>query len=108
MFVYHELDKKKFVRSSVEGATVEVIGVKNIHVLQIIGGVEFINLLRDLGYARKRRTNFVPLSKAQRAGAQVEFEAGTTKMRVSRNDHVPRTGDSLSKVITELSGMKPI
>lgn len=108
MFDYRALSKAEYVSAACEGGQVRVVGIGNIRVRQIINGQENITLLKDVGYAPKCRTNLVAMGKAQRAGVNINFPAGSTKFMATHQGKLVMIGDSATTGITELTDMAPV
>lgn len=96
------------MKAACEGGKVYVVGIGNIHVRQMINGIENIIMLKDVGFAPKCRTNLVAMVKVQRAGVSINFEGGGIKFTATHKGKVVMICDSRVTEITELTDMVPV
>lgn len=105
---YKSLSKGEHVNAACEGATVDVVGVGNVKVSQMIDGKKMTTLLQDVGYAPRCRTNLVSLTKAQRAGVGIYFEPDTMNFTARYGNRKVMVGEGSTIGITELTNMKGV
>ena len=108
IFDYRPLKNVEFVNGACEGGLVNVVGIGNLRVKQVINVVENECILKDVGYSPKCRRNFVASTKAQRASINIIFEGSGTKMKASYCIRSMLVGDSKDTGITELCNLVPV
>ena len=106
MVNYKKLVQSESISCASEGESVQVIGVGNVWLKQVIDGKERVTMLKDVGYAPNCRTNLVSLTKAQRVGVEIVYKGGGSRMVATYNGRVVMHGDSKDTGISELTGME--
>lgn len=106
MIDYKALRNSEQMRCASDKGSVQVVGVGNVKVEQIVNGKKKVTMLKDVGYAPNCRTNLVSLTKAQRIGVDIMYKGGGSKMIATYKGEAVMHGDSENTGISELVGMK--
>ena len=82
MFHYKEV-KNMTINSAAHGTAVNIVGVGDMKVSQMINGKETTITLLNVGYSPDIRTNLIALGKLQNAGFTVNFPPKSNTMLVT-------------------------
>ena len=89
LFNYRKVDGKYSIDAACENGFMNVVGIGNVNMSQVVNGLEEITMLKDVVHLSTCSVNFISLPVAQRKGLDVHLKGGETKVVATyKNDIV--------------------
>ncbi len=103
---YRTIEEKEEVSCASEGDPIQIVGVADVRVKQVIDDKDKVTLLRNVWYAPNCRTNLQSLTKAQSIGVEIVFKSGGSNIVAAYKGKNFIHDDSKKTSITELTETK--